>query len=237
MANQDKDLLKAERLAAVEQTVSAVMHEIKNIIQLAKFSDEYLRMGIQSKNEQHMAKGVEGIGKALHDMDGFISEMLSLSKNYRIALQKMKVQDLLLELQKDVQRRAEEFHVALDFQAEEPMPEVEGDPRSLKGALLNLVKNAIEARKSEGAYVRIKARSRDEAHYEIAVEDNGLGMTDEVKANLFQPFYSTKGEHGTGLGLMVVERTVKAHRGEIQFESEVGKGTRFTLTFPKTLTP
>ena len=227
--------LKMERLAAIGNTVSAVMHEIRNMIQLAKFSDEYLRMGIKEQKEKFVSRGLEGIGKALNDMEGFVQEMLSLTKDYKISPQQMNLQSMLDELRKDFQRRAEEFHVQLDFQIEEPFGEVEGDYKALCRALVNLVKNAIEARKDTGTYVRIRVRSKDKDSYEIVLEDNGKGMTDEVKAKVFQAFYTTKGEHGTGLGLMIIDRTIKAHRGEIQVESEAGKGTKFTITLPKVL--
>lgn len=227
--------IRMERLAAIGQTVSAVMHEIKNMIQLAKFSDEYLRIGLKDQKQPLISRGLDGIGKALSDMEGFAQEMLSLTKDYKVTAGKMRLREMMEELRKDFQRRSEEFHVHLDFQVEESFPEVDGEYRTLFRALVNLVKNAIEARKDTGAYVQIRVRSKDEESYEIVVEDNGKGMTDEVEAKVFQAFFTTKGEYGTGLGLMIVDRTIKAHRGEIQIESEVGKGTRLTLTLPKIL--
>jgi len=69
----------------------------------------------------------------------------------------------------------------------------------------------------------------------LFIEDNGQGMSAEVKARIFEAFFSTKGQKGTGLGLMIIDRTLKMHHGEIRVESEEGKGTTFTLTLPKTL--
>jgi signal transduction histidine kinase len=110
---------------------------------------------------------------------------------------------------------------------------VQGESRSLYRAILNMVKNAIEAADKKDAFIKIRARSVSNEDYEIVVEDNGQGMTEEVKAQIFSAFFSTKGERGTGLGLMIIDRTVKAHNGQIQLDSEAGKGTKFTLTFPK----
>ena len=99
---------------------------------------------------------------------------------------------------------------------------------------LNLVKNAFEAFQDRtAACVKIRSRVVDAANYEIAVEDNASGMSEEVRARLFEAFFSTKGKRGTGLGLMVVSRVVKMHRGEIEVESSPGVGTKFILTLPR----
>ena len=227
--------LKMERLAAIGQTVSAVLHEIKNIIQLASFSDECLRMGLREHKEKYITQGTEGIGKALRDLDGFTYEMLSLTKDYRIKPQKIKIQSILEELKRDFHRQAEEFGVELNFQAEESFPEVDGEYKSLYRALINLVKNSFEARGEKNPYIRIRVCSKDKDFYEIVVEDNGKGMTEEVRAKVFQAFYTTKGEQGTGLGLMIIDRTIKAHQGKIELESQATVGTKFILTLPKKL--
>lgn len=226
--------LKMERLAAIGQTTSMVMHELTNILQLAKLADECLRRGLDGKNEKFLQKGLQGLHKALKEMDGFAYEMLSLTKNYKIRPVKMNLPNLVKELEHDLEDKARQAKVKLDFQAEEAL-EVDGEPRSLYRALLNLVKNAIEASDKDEAFIQIRARSLDSYDYEIKIEDNGQGMPEEVKAQIFQAFFTTKGEKGTGLGLMIIDRTIKAHQGKIQVESERGKGTTFVLTFPKLL--
>ena len=225
--------LKMERLATVGQTVSMVMHEIKNIIQVAKLADELIRRGVRDKNEKFLSHGLEGTAKAIHEMDGFVWDMLSLTKDYKIETQKVRIQSLLEELFNDLHEKAEQIQIKLDFQTEEPFPEVDADGRSLYRVFLNLVQNSMQACEKDESYIRIRVRSKNESHYEVVIEDNGRGMTPEVRAKIFQAFFSTKGRQGTGLGLMIVDRTLKAHRGEIQLDSEAGKGTTFTITLPK----
>ncbi len=230
-----EESLKMERLAAVGQTISMVMHELKNIIQIAKLADELTRKGIRDQNQKFLTHGLEGTAKALRDMDGFIWDMLSLTRGFRIEPKKMRVQALLDELYKDLFEKAEQLHTHLDFQVEDSFPEVELDARSFYRVLLNLVQNAIEACDKEESYIRIRVRSVDNDSYQITIEDNGKGMTAEVKAKLFQAFFSTKGHKGNGLGLAIVERTIKEHRGEIHLESEAGKGSVFTIKLPKSI--
>ncbi|HPS36397.1 MAG TPA: ATP-binding protein [Candidatus Omnitrophota bacterium] len=69
--------------------------------------------------------------------------------------------------------------------------------------------------------------------YELIVEDNASGMPEDVRARLFEMFFTTKGKEGAGLGLLVVARAVKMHQGDIKVESKLGEGTKFTLTLPR----
>jgi len=232
--------VKMERLAAVGQAMGMVVHEIKNIMQLARFSDEMTRMGIKEKNEKFLTTGLFKMAKTLKEMDGFIWEMLSLTKDYQLEPEKVDLAAILAELQGDLAERAEGYHIKLDFKTDPGFPVVEGDGRSLYRALLNLVKNAFEAfQDKEDARVEIRARIKDDEHYELIVQDNACGMSEEVKAKLFEAFFSTKGKRGTGLGLMVVARTAKMHQGVVNVESQPGVGTKFILTlrrvFPKTV--
>lgn len=255
--------LKMERLAAVGQAMGMVVHEIKNIMQIARLSDEMTRMGIKEKNKTFLNTGLSKMAKTLKEMDGFIWEMLSLTKDYELEPEKVDLAAILSELQSDLAERAERHHIDLDFKtvpipihrneveigavpatvteknikagADPDFPAVEGDGRSLYRALLNLVKNAFEAfRDEKEAQIKIRAQIKDGEHYELIVEDNACGMSPEVKAKLFEAFFSTKGKNGTGLGLMVVARTVKMHHGTVQVESQLGVGTKFTLILPRT---
>jgi signal transduction histidine kinase len=232
--------IKMERLAAVGQAMGMVVHEIKNIMQLARFSDEMTRMGLKEKNEKFLSTGLFKMAKTLKDMDGFIWEMLSLTKDYQLEPEKVDLKAILAELQGDLAERAEGYHIQLDFRADPDFPDVEGDGRSLYRALLNLVKNAFEAFKDKAdPCIKIRARIKDDERYELSVEDNACGMSEEVKAKLFEAFFSTKGKRGTGLGLMVVARTAKMHQGTVRVESQPGVGTKFILTlrrsFPKVI--
>lgn len=227
--------LKMERLAAIGRTTSMVMHEIKNIIQIAKFAEEYLKMGTTGKDPKFLTRGIEMVAKSIREMDGFTYEMLSLTKDYKIMPQPMDLTAMLRELEADLKDKAEQYKVQLDFKVEEPLGKVEGEVRSLYRALLNIIKNAIEACEKDPSWIKITIRPLNEEQYEIRVEDNGRGMPDEVKAKIFQAFFSTKGERGTGLGLLIIDRTVKAHGGTVRVESELGRGTAFILTLPKKL--
>ncbi|MDP3919755.1 MAG: ATP-binding protein [Candidatus Omnitrophota bacterium] len=226
--------LKMERLAAIGNTVGMVMHEIKNIMQLAQLSYEYTQKGVELKKENFIEKGLAMMSKALKEMNGFIWEMLSLSKECAIEPVSVDMPKLLKELTDDLRDKAQSFRVTLKLDLEENFPAVQADGRGLYRAILNLVKNSMEACHKEESTVTLSLRSCDEVSYQIGVEDNGDGMTQEVKARIFEAFFSTKGARGTGLGLMIIDRTIRAHHGTIEVKSELGEGTRITLTLPTT---
>lgn len=101
---------------------------------------------------------------------------------------------------------------------------------ALREVFTNLVLNAVDAL-PQGGTIRLAAERRGE-RVNVIVEDDGIGMPSEVQARAFEPFFSTKGERGTGLGLALVYNIVERHHGEIHLRSAPGRGTRFTISFP-----
>jgi CheY-like chemotaxis protein/anti-sigma regulatory factor (Ser/Thr protein kinase) len=102
-----------------------------------------------------------------------------------------------------------------------------GDASELREVILNLIFNAVDAMPNGGT-IEVGTR-RDGAHARMWVADNGSGMTPDVLARIFEPFYSTKGERGTGLGLSASHGIIENHGGDINVTSEPGKGTRFEI--------
>ncbi|MCC6173721.1 MAG: PAS domain S-box protein [Chloroflexi bacterium] len=109
---------------------------------------------------------------------------------------------------------------------------IEGVPAELREALTNLIFNAVDALPAGGA-IRLTAVAIGDT-VRLAVADDGVGMTPETRERIFEPFFSTKGERGTGLGLSMVYGIVERHGGRIGVESAPGQGTTFLLTFPLT---
>lgn len=105
-----------------------------------------------------------------------------------------------------------------------------GDKTKLKQAIMNVVKNGIEAIQGNKGYLKVTAMQKDETIV-IRVKDSGVGMTTEQLARLGQPYYSLK-EKGTGLGLMVTFSILQAHNGTLEYKSESGKGTEAIIILP-----
>lgn len=227
-----EDNLRMARLAAIGQTSSMVVHELRNILQLARLSEEMLQMGLKQNNPKFIALGNKKIQHALKEMDGFIWEMLSLARDQKLETTAFSLRDLFVELEDDLQTKTKACSAILKWDAPQDFPLVNADRRALFRVLLNLIKNAYEARRGDAIAVTLRAQVLDSLTYQIIVEDDGSGMTEQTRAKLFQAFYTTKGESGTGLGLMIVGNTIKLHQGSLEVQSELGKGTRFLIKLP-----
>ena len=139
--------------------------------------------------------------------------------------------------------------VELETDLEPRLPRIDGDADRLQQVFINLINNSIDAMPNGGVLsVRTGVTqptsdvdpvgdsipaTRVEPTIFIELSDTGHGMSAELSAHIFEPFYTTKGEgHGTGLGLVVVRQVIREHRGEVQVTSDPGKGTRFRITVP-----
>ncbi|MGF3523167.1 MAG: sensor histidine kinase, partial [Candidatus Bathyarchaeia archaeon] len=119
--------------------------------------------------------------------------------------------------------------IKVDVQVEDNLLKLKTDPLFVKRILTNLITNAVQAMPNGGKITLKAALEGNEAC--ISVEDTGEGIPDEVKSKLFKPLVTTK-PRGQGFGLVVVKRLVEALGGKVTFESEVGKGTKFTVKLP-----
>jgi signal transduction histidine kinase len=134
-----------------------------------------------------------------------------------------------------MQSRAKDMEVELSVELQKSMPVLTFDPDGLHRAVLNVVTNAIDACDREGdpGLVRVRTAYDHEAQVvRVIIEDNGTGIAAEDVEKVFTLFVSRKGGRGTGLGLPVSAKIVKEHGGRIDVDSEVGRGSRFTLELP-----
>jgi two-component system NtrC family sensor kinase len=131
--------------------------------------------------------------------------------------------------------RARNASVELDI--EDGVPTISGDLGALNQVFLNLIKNAAEAFPPGGGTIHVSLRSDDEALI-VTVADDGPGIPEEAMPRLFEPFFTTKAAgEGTGLGLSISRKIVAAHGGEIEVNSEVGRGARFSVRLPLSPAP
>jgi len=113
----------------------------------------------------------------------------------------------------------------------EDIPNILGAASELREVFVNLILNAVQAM-PEGGTLRFETGTNDKGQVCVNVSDTGIGMSNEVKRNIFEPLFTTKGDEGTGMGLAASYGIIQEHQGAIDVRSEPGEGTRFTLTFP-----
>lgn len=227
-------LVNAERLAAVGQTIAALSHHIKNIMQGVRFGADMVRTAIKDSDRDLLGKGWKLVERNQGRIDDLILDMLNYSKEREPALEPTDLNKLCEDVLDVVRGRAKDRGVALEFHPGTGVSTVSCDPEGIHRAVLNLVSNAIDALEDrEGAKVAVQALLEPEGNWaKIIVLDNGPGIPAEKLEDIFKPFVSTKGSRGTGLGLPVSRKVVREHGGDILVQSVVDKGSKFTIRLP-----
>jgi len=226
-------MVQAERLAAIGQTIAALSHGIKNILQGLRSGSDILNMGIAEKDEALLLQGWNIVQKNQGKISYLVMDMLSYSKEREPLIEDTDLNAVVREVLEVVQGRVKEAGVRLDSKLD-ALPLAQVDGQSIQHALLNIVSNALDAVEDRpdprvGVATGLEAGG---AWVRILVQDNGPGIPAEKLQDIFRPFVSTKGSKGTGLGLAVSRKNLREHGGDILAESRLGKGSRFILRLP-----
>jgi two-component system NtrC family sensor kinase len=225
--------LKDERLAAVGQTVASLSHSIKNILQGMRGGADVVELGLRKNNMDLTRGGWEIVARNVDRIYDLVMNMLAYSKQRKPELELVNLDQLLGEVGALVDKQFDSKNVAMLIDVAQDMPPVPIDPGGVHQALLNLLNNALDAVQPQTGVVSIRCEyDGDNDRVKITVSDNGEGMTKATMSRLFEPFHSTKGLRGTGLGLVVTKKIVEEHGGVVAVESVRKQGTTFTMLLP-----
>ncbi|MDA1161597.1 MAG: ATP-binding protein [Planctomycetota bacterium] len=226
--------VKAERLAAVGQTIAILSHHTKNILQGIRGGSYLIDMGLQGHDETLIQQGWSIVEKNQERINQLVMDMLSFSAERRPKLEAGDLNKLIAEIHELMLARATDIGVTLQLALSRDIPMAMFDSEGIHRAVLNIVINAMEALDdNEHGIVEIRTgTSSDKLEIWVEVADNGPGIPEEQLATLFNIFESTKGARGTGIGLAVSQKILREHGGEIILDSQPNKGTRFRLIWP-----
>jgi signal transduction histidine kinase len=226
-------MVQAERLAAIGQTIAALSHHIKNILQGLRSGSDILKMGLKEKNDHLIQQGWRIAEKNQGKIYDLVMDMLSYSKDRVPAVEPTDLNEIVKEIHELMATHATELGIRLEMNLTEDLAIVQADREGVHRALLNIVTNAIEAVSYRPEpQVTIGTRSGGEGWARIIVLDNGPGIAADRLNEIFKPFVSTKGSGGTGLGLPVSRKILREHGGDIVVESKVNVGSKFVLKIP-----
>ncbi|MFO0859550.1 MAG: ATP-binding protein [Phycisphaerales bacterium] len=250
--------LQTERLAAVGETVASLSHSIKNILQGIRGGADVVELGLK-KDDLKIAKGGWDIFKRnLDRISGLTSNMLAYSRHRKPEVELTKVQQLVDDCLELLRHAAESKHVAIIVDIDPEMPPIAIDPGLMHQALMNLLNNAVEAVEPEKGVVTVRAgytmapvgTPATQVKVDVTPEppspgsqagtlwavlqvvDNGPGIPKGKQHWVFEPFNTTKGLRGTGLGLPVARRVAEDHGGALVIESDEGRGSVFRMLVP-----
>lgn len=232
-----QQLTESQRLATIGTIAAVIAHEFNNLLTPIVSYSQFALTSAESETPD-----MDLIKKALSKAFGSASKagkictsMLALARGQsisgQIGVQKL-IDEVLLVLARDPQKDG----IALRVQIQ-PDLVVQVDPVQLEQVMLNLLINARQAMLGKGGSLTIKA-SGDDKEVKIQVIDTGSGIPEKLLPKIFQPFFTTKGtarqgeSKGSGLGLAICKEIIEHHKGRIEVQSEVGKGTTFSIILP-----
>jgi signal transduction histidine kinase/pSer/pThr/pTyr-binding forkhead associated (FHA) protein len=227
-------MVQGERLAAIGQTIAALSHHIKNIMQGIVFGSDMVRSAMADSDAEMLQKGWRLVEKNQGKIHDLVMDMLSFSKERDPLIESIDLNRVVEEVIDVVHGRAEEKGIRLDIRLSLTLPAVPADPDGVHKALLNVVGNAVDAVEDrEDPYIGVQTLLEPNGQWaRIVVLDHGPGIPPEKLADIFRPFVSTKGARGTGLGLPVSRKIFREHGGDVIVESKIGKGSKFILRLP-----
>ena len=224
----ENDLEQSRQLATVGRLAAGVAHEIRNPLSALRGFAQLFASKLKGREPEEsyartMVQEADRLGRV-------VTDLLYLAKPRPMEPAPVDLAALSGELESllrfDLERRNATFATALEA------PEAFADPDALKQALINLVLNALAALPAEGGAVTVRSQARP-GGTAVSVEDNGHGMSEEERARALEPFFTTRRD-GSGLGLAIVQSIVRHHGGELEIESDPGRGTRVSMFFRST---
>ena len=228
-------LHQSEKLTALGQLAGGIAHDFNNLLQAILGYAQLMKAN--RGNAELIERSLTVVESAAMDGSETVRRIQQFARLrpdeqfMRVDINNI-VQDAVAitrpRWEEKIARDRRPLDLRLDLQAADPM---QGRSAALSEVLTNLILNAMDAM-PEGGKLTIATRSVAGRDVRVTVSDTGIGMPETVRQRIFEPFYSTKGDAGSGLGLSMTYSIVRRHGGEIQVDSEPGSGTTFTLTFP-----
>lgn len=221
------------QLNEVSQLAGGLAHEIRNpistmLLTLDLLAEEFQRP--ETPRDQRVQKRIERVRREAQRLQQILEDFLRLARLRNMNLEPSDLNSAIDDVRDFYEPQAAMHDVVLRVHYDETMSRTWLDVNLFKQALLNLLLNAQQAMPQGGEL--IMTTRRDGPWNVLDVVDTGAGIAPELQAKVFEPFYSTK-PGGNGLGLPMVRRIVECHGGSVQLQSELGKGSRFSLRLPQ----
>lgn len=220
-----EELVRKEKLAAVGKLAGSVGHELRNPLGVINNSIYYLNMKLTDADEK-IKRHLDIIQREVQRSDRIISDLLDFARVKSLKIERVDANYLINETLKTISI-PENIKIKLDLDSS--LLKIPLDQLKIQQVYQNIIINAIQAM-PKGGMLKITTEVNKEM-IAIIFEDTGMGIPKENYDKIFEPLFSTKAK-GIGLGLSIVKEIIKLHKGSLEFESEVGVGSKFIVKLP-----
>lgn len=234
---KQEETIESEQLNALTFLAAGVAHEIGNPLNSLDIHLQLMKRKIskieelQDDNKENLEGLLATAQQEIRRLDNILKQFLHAIRPQTIHREKLQIHFILKTTIETLAAELEERNISLTLDLAKNLPLLSLDKDQIQQALYNILRNAAQAIPAQNGSLSISTRYTD---HEIIMKiaDNGTGISPEHMGALFEPYKTTK-KSGTGLGLLIVRRIVREHGGEIEIDSEKGKGTTVTLYFPR----
>ena len=242
----EEQLRQAQKMELVGQLTGGMAHDFNNLLTVILANANLIEASLP-QDEPDLREDLDELEGAARRGTAMIKRLLSFSSRIHISPQPIDIAQIAGDLMSTLGRLLPET-IEIQLESDDDLPKVMADPGAVEQIIINLATNARDAMQTGGKlHIRIRRSTLDESHrakrgwgdpgeyVHLCATDAGIGMDDEVKKKIFQPFFTTKqAGQGTGLGMPMIYGLMKQHSGFVDVESEPGKGTSVHIYFPAT---
>lgn len=229
-----EELIENERTSSIVRLAAGVAHELGNPLNSLtihlQLIERKLKKLAREEDRAQLSESLQVCQGEVQRLDGIITHFLEAVRPQKPELNELELVTLVEEVLRVQEAELSDRKLVVNIEVSDEIPLVLGDRGQIKQVFFNLVKNAMEAMQP-GGRLTIQAKKDSDFVY-IQFSDTGSGISEEELSKVFQAYYTTKAE-GHGLGMMIVQRIMREHGGQISIESRKGVGTAITLQFPQ----
>ena len=231
----EAQLYQAQQSAVVGRLASAIAHEIRNPLNYINLTLDHLRTAFPPEDpgkRETFERLAMQLKVEVARINSRISEFLNYTRPAKLDLVPLDLREVAEDAMRLIEVKASESGIETRIEQQGGVQPVLGDAETLRSVLTNLYINALESLDGKGGALTVKISVAEDNHRtRIKISDTGKGIAPDNISHLFEPYFSTK-ETGTGLGLAIVKKAIDEHHGTINVQSELGRGTTFTITLP-----